>query len=273
MNRKDIRLAALDLDGTLLHEDKTISDYTLSVIEKLTRQKILVVPSTGRNLEGLRKNILQVKDIAYAICSNGAQVFSLSDCKPIYEASIPLENAVAALQYLENFPVWFYVFTDKGTWRSSNWRGTWIKERFPFIPMEENNVENLPEFLLKNQYTVLKIGAFVLDDAVFRRILDTGIPIPEISLFRTGSCNMELNHIHASKAQGLKALCCHLGISTSQVLAVGDNQNDIAMLQMAGVSVAMGNSEEDVKSAADFVAKTNEEDGAAVFLEQYFGLS
>ena len=56
----------------------------------------------------------------------------------------------------------------------------------------------------------------------------------------------------------------------SSVLAIGDNQNDIEMLRFAGVSVAMGNAQEDVKSAARFVAGSNEEDGAAEFLERYF---
>ena len=139
MNTKGIRLAALDLDGTLLHEDKTISDHTLSVLEKLTKDGILVVPATGRNLEGLRDNILRVPNISYAVCSNGAQVFRLSDQKLLYEAAIPLEDAVSVIRYLQTFPTFIYVHTEKGTFRSGNWRDTNLKKRFPFIRFEENN--------------------------------------------------------------------------------------------------------------------------------------
>ena len=271
MNRKEIRLAALDLDGTLLHEDKTISDHTLSVLKGLMDAGILVVPTTGRNLEGLKDNILRIPGISYAVCSNGAQVFRLPDRKLLYEAPIPLEDAVAAIRHLQTFPTYLYVHTEKGTYRAGNWRNTTLKDRFPFIRFWENNVEDLPAFLWEKRLPVIKIGAFVLDDDIFRRLLEKGSPLPSISQFRTGPCNLELNAVRASKACGVGALCRHLDVSMSQVLAIGDNQNDISLLRMAGVSVAMGNSEEDVKAAARFVAGINEDDGAAEFLRRYLG--
>lgn len=67
MDRKGIRLAALDLDGTLLHEDKTISAYTLSVIQRLMKEGLFIVPATGRNLSGLKDNILKVPDIPLSL--------------------------------------------------------------------------------------------------------------------------------------------------------------------------------------------------------------
>lgn len=272
MNRKGIRLAALDLDGTLLRDDKTISDYTLSTLEKLTKAGILVVPATGRNLEGLKDNILRVPGISYAVCSNGAQVFRLDHRKLLWEAAIPLEDAVAAIRYLQQFPTFLYVHTEEGTFRSGNWRDTDLKKRFPFIRFEENNVPDLPAFVEEKQLRVIKIGVFVLDDRTFGRLLEKGSPMPSISQFRTGPCNLELNSARASKAYGVEALCRHLNLSMNQVLAVGDNQNDISLLRMAGVSAAMGNSEEDVKAAAAYVTGTNQEDGAARFLEGYFSL-
>lgn len=272
MNRNGIRLAALDLDGTLLRDDKTISDYTLSTLEKLTKAGILVVPATGRNLEGLKDNILRVPGISYAVCSNGAQVFRLDRRKLLWEAAIPLEDAVAAIRYLQEFPTFLYVHTEKGTFRSGSWRDTDLKKRFPFIRFEDNNVPDLPAFVEEKQLRVIKIGVFVLDDRTFGRLLEKGSPMPSISQFRTGPCNLELNSARASKAYGVEALCRHLNLSMDQVLAVGDNQNDISLLRMAGVSAAMGNSEEDVKAAAAYVTGTNQEDGAARFLEGYFSL-
>ena len=80
---------------------------------------------------------------------------------------------------------------------------------------------------------------------------------------------IELNSIHASKGNALCTLCKKLGISMENVLAIGDNENDISMLQAAGISAAMENAEDDVKQAAKFVAGHNEEDGAAHFLEEW----
>lgn len=270
MNLKEIKLAALDLDGTLLRNDKTISDYTFSVLQRLTETNILVVPATGRNLEGLKDNILRLPKISYAVCSNGAQVFRLSDRSLLYEASISTEDAVATIRYLQTFPTFLYVHTERGTFRSDNWRSTNLKKRFPFIRFEDNNVADLSEFLVENRCRVIKIGVFVLDDQVFRMFLEKGSPMASISQFRTGPCILELNAAGASKACGIEVLCRRLGIPMPQVLAIGDNQNDISLLRAAGVSVAMGNSDEDVKAAASSVAETNEEDGAAKFLSRYF---
>lgn len=74
MNPHNIRLVALDMDGTLLHEDKHISRRTLQTVQKLADAGIRVVPATGRGLDGLRGTILQVSPICHAICSNGAAI-------------------------------------------------------------------------------------------------------------------------------------------------------------------------------------------------------
>lgn len=273
MNLKGIRLAALDLDGTLLREDKTISNYTFSVIQKLIGEGLLIVPATGRNLPGMKDNILKIPRIPYAICSNGAQVFRLRDKKLIYEAPIFTKDALAVIRYLEQYPTCLYIHTDQGTRRSANWREMTLTKHFPFIRFEDREIVDLTEFILKNKCKVIKIGAFVLDDDAFRELSQKGSPLPSVAQFRTGEGILELNSSAASKAQGLNALCSHLGISASQILAIGDNGNDLSMLRMAGISAAMGNGGGDVKAAARFVTGTNEEDGAAAFLARYFHLA
>lgn len=76
-------------------------------------------------------------------------------------------------------------------------------------------------------------------------------------------CNIELNPKGVSKASGLKEVCRRLGIDMSEVVAVGDSLNDLAMIREAGLGVAMGNAQEEVKKAADWTTVTNEEDGVA----------
>jgi Cof subfamily protein (haloacid dehalogenase superfamily) len=72
------------------------------------------------------------------------------------------------------------------------------------------------------------------------------------------------------KSHGLKILCDHFNITTDEVVAIGDDDNDIDMLKMAGMGVAMGNASETVKNAADFITGTNNDDGAAAALEEFF---
>ena len=112
----------------------------------------------------------------------------------------------------------------------------------------------------------------MLDDVLFQDLLKKGSPTPSLSFLQTGDGIIELNSIHASKGTGLTALCRQLSIPMEQTLAIGDSQNDLSMLRAAGVSVAMGNALEAVRSVTDYQTVTNEEDGAARFLERFFQL-
>ena len=265
-----IYLVAVDMDGTLLHNDKSISDYTINVLRKIVEKGILLVPASGRPLNGMKAAVLNnVKGIKYAICSNGAMLMDVQKEKSISETGIPTEKALKALAYLEQFPVAVYVHTDKGTFRAEGWEKTGLSEKYPYIRFSEGNVKNLGEFLKTSGVNVMKMGAFVLTDELAQKLLEKGSPIPGIAFLRTGDGIIELNSTNASKGNALYILCEKLGIQLENVLAIGDNENDISMLHAAGISAAMRNAEDDVKQAAKFVAGNNEEDGAAHFLEEW----
>ena len=265
-----IYLVAVDMDGTLLHNDKSISDYTINVLRKIVEKGILLVPASGRPLNGMKAAVLNnVKGIKYAICSNGAMLMDVQKEKSISETGIPTEKALEALTYLEQFPVAVYVHTDRGTFRAEGWEKTGLSEKYPYIRFSEGNVKNLREFLRTSGVNVMKMGAFVLTDELAQKLLEKGSPIPGIAFLRTGDGIIELNSTNASKGNALYILCEKLGIQLENVLAIGDNENDISMLQAAGISAAMRNAEDDVKQAAKFVAGNNEEDGAAHFLEEW----
>ena len=265
-----IYLVAVDMDGTLLHNDKSISDYTINVLRKIVEKGILLVPASGRPLNGMKAAVLNnVKGIKYAICSNGAMLMDVQKEKSISETGIPIEKALEALTYLEQFPVAVYVHTDRGTFRAEGWEKTGLSEKYPYIRFSEGNVKNLREFLRTSRVNVMKMGAYVLTDNLAQKLLEKGSPIPGIAFLRTGDGIIELNSTNASKGNALYILCEKLGIQLENVLAIGDNENDISMLQAAGISVAMENAEDDVKQAAKFVAGHNEEDGAAHFLEEW----
>ena len=89
---------AVDMDGTLLHNDKSISDYTINVLRKIVEKGILLVPASGRPLNGMKAAVLNnVKGIKYAICSNGAMLMDVPEEKSICETGIPTEKAVEAI--------------------------------------------------------------------------------------------------------------------------------------------------------------------------------
>lgn len=118
MNPHNIRLVALDMDGTLLHEDKHISRRTLQTVQKLADAGIRVVPATGRGLDGLRGTILQVSPICHAICSNGAAIQDPASGAVLEETPIPIPEAIRLLEYYREHPLFFYLHTSQGDRKS-----------------------------------------------------------------------------------------------------------------------------------------------------------
>lgn len=266
---KKILLAALDLDGTLLHEDKSISDYTLKILQKAVEHGIILVPASGRALNGMRENILKIKGIRYAICSNGASTVNIETGETIQETFISTERAVEMIEYLKQYPVSIYAHTDQGIFRERTIEKRILCEKFPYICFGGTYVENLAHYFTENKIKIFKLGILVLENWAEKEILEKGSPNSHILFFRTGDRIVEVNSSASSKGNALRFLCEKLEIPMEKVLAIGDNENDISMLELAGVAAAMGNAKEDVKSVACWVAATNEEDGAARFLEEW----
>ncbi len=271
-NNKNIRLAALDMDGTLLHDDKMISAYTFDVLNQLSQRGIILVPATGRQISGLRNNILRLPSIRYAICSNGAHVTDLHAGRPLFEACIPTEEAIYTLEYLARFPVVSYVHTNRKPLRSHQWTME-LAKKFPHISFGENNIDNIPGYLRSaRNLRIYKIGIFVLEDKSFRFLRSTPLPCPSIAAQCTGDGLIEYNSVNAGKGSALSALCHHLSIPVSQTLAIGDNENDTSMLRLAGVSAAMSSAPPEVRSCAQYDSGNNNQDGVAKFLAKFFEL-
>lgn len=233
MNANHIRLAALDMDGILLQEDKTLSAYTRQVLNRLADQGLILVPATGRARSGLAENILTIPSISYAICANGAYIEDIKKNQILASWPLRREQAVQISEYLSNFPVCFYIHTEQGTFRQSALDSAWLKELFFYINFQEDSFCNLAQFLKEREVMAFKIGILVPDKQIFHQLLNTPLPVPGLRIMRTGPENIEINAREATKGAALGWLCRHLDIPLSQTLAIGDNENDLEMLEEA----------------------------------------
>ncbi len=129
-----------------------------------------------------------------------------------------------------------------------------------------NVVDNLLE-TLKNT-GIEKFSVLYVDDEHYDRVCQRLKTFGKVQLTSSLPHNVEVNALGADKGGGLEALCSKLGISKDEVMAFGDADNDLSMLQWAGWSFAMGNGTESVKMAAKYITKTNMEDGVAVAIEK-----
>ena len=278
-----IRLIAIDLDQTLLRSDKTFSEYSRSVVRRLIEKGYLIVPTSGRDLDRMQENILQIPGIRYAIGLNGSKVYDLGNGNPDRDPSVirqiagfPLsvEQTVFSLDYMRPWCDILEMDTDRGLLMEkvtdSPEAIAFVRNRYFFINFDVPEYKSLSEFARREKPKVWKISGFYADREKFNRILEKPFPQPSIDFCASDDLLTETCSAKASKGNGLKALVEYLGLNREEVMAVGDNGNDVSMFRIAGASVAVGNALPEVQAAATYIADTNDNDGAAKTLAALF---
>lgn len=251
------KLIVADLDGTLLRTDKTISEHTKAVLSQCHRSGVMVVYATGRG--GTAERVAPAALFNGKITMNGA-IAKIGDTI-CYSRLIP---AIAARPIL--------VACDK--------RGMRITSEISDRHYSNFNVSDIWPNITNYQ-----IADFLTHDMDAEKIY-TPNPMPDDIAFikrllpedmyfimtADGDGYLgQIMHKDATKAKAVSALAQHWGISLSDIIAFGDDWNDIDMLSSAGIGVAMGNALDEVKVCANDVCLSNDEDGLAKWIASYFG--
>ena len=271
----DFKLIAIDLDGTSLKKNGHFSDATRNAIEKAIAAGIMVVPTTGRTLSEIPDEIRALPGMKYAIIANGASIMDLENDEEIYSDLIPLDVAAEIFKqsYAQNLT--FYAYSEGISYCDERFMNdsishfgagganySWLAERVRFVT-------DLSAYFAKGKRTVEKIGIYKVT-ATEREILEkTVAAFPEIVITSSDYVNMEINSATANKGSALLQLCSGLGITPKEIMAIGDGNNDVEMLTVAGFSVAMGNAVPRAKQAASYITVTNEEEGLAAAFRKF----
>lgn len=269
------RLFAFDLDGTMLQPGGILSQAAANALEKAAEQGVEIVPATGRMKNFIPKSLTQLPFIRYAITSNGAGVYDLRTGESLFSCLIPNALAVRVLQMLEEYPVYveFYTAGDAVT-QQENPRIAVEKYGFPpekqmFLKKNYRLVDSLSAFLTESGICPEKINLPYLRPGIRRELWQRLEAMGGLKLTSSVADNLEINAEGCDKGAGLYSLCRSLGIDRSETAAIGDNGNDLAMLEYAGFSIAMGNATEEAKKIASAVTASCQEDGAAQAICDY----
>ena len=231
------KLLALDMDGTLLDGQDEISEVNRQAIAKAREQGVHIVLSTGRSIATCRPYAESLQLNSYLVTVNGSEVWddagNLLERHPLH-----LEDVEKMRELSRRYQTRFWAVTSERVWRNQ-----------------------LPTDLSSSQW--LKFGFDFDDDGVRTDVLEQLSENPRLEITNSSPMNMEVNAVGVHKARGLETVCRRLGLSMDQVMAMGDSLNDIRMIKEAGLGIAMGNAQDVVKEAADWVTGTNEEDGVA----------
>lgn len=273
--KKDIRLIAFDLDDTLLNTDKTLSEKNRRSLLRAAEAGIFLVPATGRIFCGMPECVRELP-LSYTIAANGALVTEVGTDAVIYNAYLPNDRAIALMQYFDTLPAAAYDCYIGG--RSYMAKQFYDNiERYIETPAYialtrwlRTPVPYLPEHVKELGIPVQKVQLFTRDAALKQEVMrKIGETYPDLSVTTSTPENVEITDKRATKGNALLALCRHLGISPEQVLALGDGINDIPMLRVAGLGVAMANAFEEVRAAADYITLSNNESGVAAAIDRF----
>lgn len=271
----DIRLIALDLDGTLLNSDKQLTQQNAQALACAAARGIEIVPTTGRFFSGMPEIIRSLPYLHYAITINGAAVYDVRQDADIARAEIPLPLAVEIMRYLDTLPVIYDCYMNNWGWmtRAMQLRADAFAPDEHYLRMIRNlrtPVDDLKSYLLETGRDVQKIQLFLTDPALRMTLLrQLGGQFEGLCVSSSVPNNIEINSTDANKGEALRKLAAHLGLDISQTMAIGDGLNDLSMLRAAGIGVAMENACPEAKQAADYVTGSCDESGVAAAIRRF----
>lgn len=276
---KDIKLVALDLDGTLFDNSSRISERNLTAIRSITDKGIHVVISTGRPFEGIPFDQIKGTGINYAITANGSGIYEISTGKCLYENAMDEELVTPILNFLLTRDIHMDAFIGGKGYTPVQCVETAQKLTVPssiknYIITTRTRLDNILQFIHENQLKVQKMtlnfypaaDGTLIDRETVRKFL---VSNPSITTVCGGYNNLEFTRADANKGVGLRKLAEILGVNPDDTMAIGDTENDLAIIEAAGIGVAMGNATDAVKARADYVTTTNTKDGVAAAIEHF----
>ena len=297
-NFPPIRLAALDLDGTLLSGHSTITPHTRQAIADAVAHGVVVLPATGRPLSNLPPVVAQLTGIRYAITSNGAAVWDLgadpmgavysrycnaaehttSEPTALIRCPMPVELAREVFALYMEYPGALSIFSDGRTYRdlvSMERFGKRFARRTGSTEARQPNdgrftvVRDLTEWMSRHAHEVEKFCMFFDTPEQAQAALPRFRALPGTEVVQGAADNIEVTARGVDKGEALLRLADLLGIPRESTLAVGDSENDRAMLEKAGIAAVMANGMPHIQALADLVSENDcDHDGVAELFER-----
>lgn len=265
------KLISFDMDGTLLNSEKEISQSSLEWIRKAADSGKEVILSTGRCVAELADYIGQIPGLRYINCVSGALVYDLKENNEIYSNSISVDKVKKILEAAKQEDCMCHIMTKNPVVQKKDFENMEHFQMGVYIPLFEKataKVDDIWKYYEENSCPVEKFNIYhTTEDARDR----TKKRLEGLNLVLSNSekTSVEISAPGVTKGTGLKALCGYLGISIEETIAVGDSDNDIDILKTAGLSVAMGNSNDIVKEICDVMVSDCDHDGCAEVIKDY----
>lgn len=264
-----IRLAAIDLDGTLLTGDKRITKGNAEAVRKAMQSGALICIATGRAWPGAKEFVQALRPNCPVITSNGAMIVHPETEEILFERCLDRQDAEKVFELGVQRDVTQIVWSDNQLYSSKKDELSDDYSR-RFGKIAAKRIGSLSELGNRKIQKIL----WYFPDPVAEQMLP-GVPAEQfenVCVVTSEPNFLEFFSSTVSKAEALRKVAEYCGVLIEETAAIGDAGNDIPMLREAGIGIAMGNAAETTKSKADRVTKDNEHDGVAYALKNICGL-
>jgi Cof subfamily protein (haloacid dehalogenase superfamily) len=271
------KLICIDMDGTLLNSKRKISEASKDALKAAHNMGVQIVITTGR----IYCNAAYYSDLigvtSPVIAANGAIIREKDKEEPIYKCVIPQEVNLKILELCNKYKVYPNFQSSRDIY-GGNALVSFILYYFVFKTKSKehnvrihgiNSIEKWNKIFAKYEQEIIKCEIYDRDKTKISKITKALQELSELQVVNGGHNGVDITCKNVCKGTAVKALADYYKIRSEEVIAIGDNDNDIEMIEYAGLGVAMGNSKASIRDIADYVTATNDEDGVAKVINRF----
>ncbi|MDD3704826.1 MAG: Cof-type HAD-IIB family hydrolase [Clostridiaceae bacterium] len=272
MNKNKYKMLVTDMDYTLLNKEKQVSERNREALKRAVEKGVHMVVATGRIYTSARIYAKLLRLSTPIIASNGAIIKDAS--KTVFRDILNQDTVREMLRLCHKYGAYCHFFTENTIYSEKlinvSLRYTeWNKYMGEEDQVKIRIVDDGEEIIEAAKSEVLKAVVFDDDDDKIQKlregIIETGI----VSVSQSMKHNLEVMNKGVTKGNAVRILAQMYGINREEIIAIGDNENDISMIEYAGLGIAMGNAEESLKRVANHITGDYQEDGVAEAIEQF----
>lgn len=286
------KMIAIDLDGTLLDSYSEVTIENINALKYAKSKGIEIVLASGRIANSVANIANEIETNNYFISGNGSMLYDMKNRKILYENYINKEKMLELIKLCEENSIYYNIYTEdtviaksinynvlfynyENSKKSQEKKTKLIITDNVYSYIKESNIEKFLKMTICDENKIIFSGISrmmkkiseidVLDVShMSRKMIKSGTETIEIGYYYT-----EITKNNVDKWYAIEELMKIKGIKKEEVIAIGDNINDKIMIENAGLGIAMGHSDPEVKKVADFITKNNNENGVALAIQKF----
>jgi Cof subfamily protein (haloacid dehalogenase superfamily) len=273
------KLICIDMDGTLLNSRKQISERTKASLLKAHERGVRIVLSTGRIYADAEYYADWIGIRAPIISANGAYIRDKEQHTLIYQSLLSERLALKILDVCNRYHVAPNLYTPEREYYGNIFRIIRWKLFYLTNSIKRNKKRVARQYVVgcrqwekvikKERDRTVKCVVIHYNQEKISKIRDELAQMAELEISSSGTDNIELNYTGTSKGKGVELVAQYYQLKKEEIIAIGDNENDLSMIEYAGLGVAMGNAPDGVKGRADYITDTNDNDGVAQVIDKF----